>query len=938
VSVSRRDFLRGGTAALSLALTLRHGRALAATTAPQYRRIEDVWRNKWTWDRVAHGTHGTNCAGTCAFNVYIKNGVVWREEQQATYQPSGTDVPDYGPRGCNKGLRHAKYMYGKQRVLYPMRRAPGSKRGEGKWERISWQQATREIADRFLDVAVKYGPDSVSLGSGTQLAVKIASYSALARFATITGVTVPEFYSGVGDLPTGFYMTTGQTYLGDTMAAVYKSKCVLVWMANPAVTRIPDAHFFWEAKYNGTEVVTISPEFTPTAMHSSKWLNVKPGTDTALAMAMIHTIIAEKLYDAAYMREQTDLPFLVRLDNNEFLRAEDLNLVDLLAVRENVFYVWDAKTNKMVQAPGTGAAEAPVGRKRRKHDSIALNGLEPALEGTWRVKTRQGEVEVTTVFEILKRRAAEHAPDKTAGITGLNANAVRTVARTFAKAGSRAMIYTGFSACKWLHGDLMQRAMLLLCALTGSTGHEGGGVQMANGPKSRGITSFAFAGVGPAMRIISATTWDYDHGRMRELNEKTYGAKLAKEFDDHYQHSLKEDWFPQYGKAGWKMGIFAGENGANWRASGNRWRREAFEKLETIVAMVPDAGITMHHADYVLPIAHHYERADIMLQSRHPYVQVLDAAVRPLGEAVDDWEALRRLSAAIADRARERGIGAIRDDVDGRTFRRDFARTLELYTMNGKIRDTRDVVQFIINSTPGIPKMSFAELAAQGIVRVEDSKESVWHGGDSPFHNDIAQSVHEKRPYETLTGRQQYYIDHEWFLKFDEALPVYHAPLKLKDFPLQMTMGHARHGIHSMWRDDSFLVSLQRGEPDIYVNPDDAKQRGVKDGDLIEVFNTSGKFICQAHTSAAIMPGTVYMYHGWDPMMFKGQQNFAAVISTAGLIKPTSMAGDYGHLGYRILAFAPNQTYRDFTCDFKLHEQRAQFVAKTVPEAERFTR
>ena len=59
------------------------------------------------------------------------------------------------------------------------------------------------------------------------------------------------------------------------------------------------------------------------------------------------------------------------------------------------------------------------------------------------------------------------------------------------------------------------------------------------------------------------------------------------------------------------------------------------------------------------------------------------------------------------------------------------------------------------------------------------------------------------------------------------------------------------------------------------------------------------------------------MYHGWDPMMFEKRQNFSAVISTAGLIKPTSMAGDYGHLGHQVLQFAPNQTYRDFTCEFE---------------------
>ena len=130
-------------------------------------------------------------------------------------------------------------------------------------------------------------------------------------------------------------------------------------------------------------------------------------------------------------------------------------------------------------------------------------------------------------------------------------------------------------------------------------------------------------------------------------------------------------------------------------------------------------------------------------------------------------------------------------------------------------------------------------------------------------------------------------------------------------------MGHARHGIHSTWRDDSLLLSLQRGEPDIYINPNDADSRGVNDGDMVRIYNSAGEFFAMAHVSSGIQPGMLFMYHGWDPKMFKDQKNFGEVIPTGGLIKPTSMAGDYGHLGYRPLAFAPNQTYKDFTCDFE---------------------
>ena len=132
-----------------------------------YNGWEDVYRNKWVWDEVYHGSHCVDCyPGCCPMRVYVKDGIVWREEQQGMYGPSGEDVPDYGPRGCQKGLRHAKYMYGPQRILYPMKRV--GERGSGRWERVSWEEATQAIADKFLDLATTAGPECISYGSGTR--------------------------------------------------------------------------------------------------------------------------------------------------------------------------------------------------------------------------------------------------------------------------------------------------------------------------------------------------------------------------------------------------------------------------------------------------------------------------------------------------------------------------------------------------------------------------------------------------------------------------------------------------------------------------------------------------------------------------------------------------------------------------------------------------
>ncbi len=915
VQVGRREFLQG-SGAVAIALSLKYGAISEAGAAQQvYGQWEDIMREKWTWDRVVHGSRGVNCTGHCAFNIYVKNGIVWREEQQGEYGSSG-DAPDYGPRGCQKGLRQAKYMYGSQRILYPLKRAGA--RGGGQWERISWDQATREIAEKFVDNVVEHGPQSVSFAMGTAMILKRAALASLFRFANLTGVVVPETFAGVGDLPIGAHMTLGMALPCDTMAAVYKSRCCLIWMCNPAVTRIPDAHFFWEARYNGAEIITISPDFSPTAMRSSKWLNPKPGTDAAVAMAMVHTILADRSVEWDYVREQTDLPFLVRTDNQKFLRATDLYPAGSDRADENTFYLWDESSGAAVRAPATGGnADAS--------ETLTLGKIAPALEGRWTVETQEGSVEVTTVFELVKEMAEDYAPEKITETTGLHPDVIREVARIFADARP-AMIYAGYRSAKYLHGDKIQRAWLLMCALTGNTGREGGGMQTTQLPKADGVMKYAFAGTGPRLRVAALSLWDYAHANHKEVTAQVYGEEYAEYLDKHHRESVANDWIPDYAKTPWKMAIFAGLNPANWRASGKSWRETVMEDLETIVATTPDWSTTAMYADYVLPVAHHYERQDIALEGRTPYMQVLDRAVAPLGESVDDREIMARLARAIQEVVIERGIAPIDDHIYGQPIKRDYSKLDQQFTLDGQINDTRDLVQFIIDNSFGLPKVSFDELSEKGIIRVDDA-EGTQFGKQSPYNYQIYASVIDKKPYKTLTSRQQFYIDHDWFLKEGEQLPVHREPLSIKGYPLRMLMGHARHGVHSLYRDDTLLLSLQRGEPDIYVNRDDAGQRGIVDGELIRIFNSYGSFVANAHLTSGMQPGTLFMYHGWDPMMFRDRQNFSAVIPTGGLIKPTSLVGDYGHLNFKTPDNVPNQTYSDFTCDFERYIEPAQEAA-----------
>ena len=120
--MNRRGFLQGaaaGAASLALGLWKLQPRDASARTVsqaatpPEYTGWADVYRAKWTWDRVGRSTHFVNCwpQAHCTWNVYMKDGIVWREEQAGDYPQTRADVPDFNPRGCQKGGCYSERMY-----------------------------------------------------------------------------------------------------------------------------------------------------------------------------------------------------------------------------------------------------------------------------------------------------------------------------------------------------------------------------------------------------------------------------------------------------------------------------------------------------------------------------------------------------------------------------------------------------------------------------------------------------------------------------------------------------------------------------------------------------------------------------------------------------------------------------------------------------------
>jgi dimethylsulfide dehydrogenase subunit alpha/complex iron-sulfur molybdoenzyme family reductase subunit alpha len=143
-----------------------------------------------------------------------------------------------------------------------------------------------------------------------------------------------------------------------------------------------------------------------------------------------------------------------------------------------------------------------------------------------------------------------------------------------------------------------------------------------------------------------------------------------------------------------------------------------------------------------------------------------------------------------------------------------------------------------------------------------------------------------------------------------------HAGPETSKFPLAFYSPHARWGIHSNWRSNKFMLRLQRGEPNIYINPQLAEQRGIKDGDRVRLFNANGDFFAQAKFYPSIPVNTIMMEHGWEPHQYihkKPMNN-----SMATFLQPLELVGGWGHLGFKYAMWNANQLAHEGSYDIEL--------------------
>jgi len=858
-----------------------------------YRGWESLYEKQWTWDKVARSTHSANCTGSCSWKVYVKDGVMLREEQASDYPRIGEDLPDYNPRGCQKGACFVEYVYGAQRLRFPLIRT--GKRGEGKWRRATWDEALELVAGKLLDNIYRFGPDTNTFFSVIP-AMSPVSFCAGSRLAQYLGGVFCSFYDWYCDLPPGEPLTWGVQTEACECADWFNAKMIVFWGSNVTQTRIPDAHFAFEARYNGAKLVGISPDFNSSCTHVDLFLGIAPGTDADLAMGVARILVEEKLYDVPYVREQTDMPLLVVEKTRRFLRESDLEEKG----SDEVFYFVDERDGKVKKAPG--AMGSPV-------KSIALDGTVPALSGRYTVTGRDGEkITVVPVFERLRKVLSGYTLKKVARVTGLPPGEIAAFAREM---GTRkpAMIIHGAGTNHWFHNDLINRSMILLVALTGNTGKNGGGFNHYVGQEriwpEEGFKKLAFPEGGKKQRFQNTTLWTYVHSTNRD--EHTYNGKRIEEY---IEESVSKGWMPLYPrnrKQKPRSLIVWRANYLNQAKGNEKILPSLWNDLDLIVNINFRMDTTALYSDVVLPAASYYEKTDLNTTDCHSFIHPFSKVLDPLFESRTDWDIFSALAKKIEEVAVRRKLTPYRDEQFG--WERDFTSLHRQWSGGGKIVTDEAASNFILANAEETKEMTYAGLQDQPRRFVQTDP----HSWNSDIEEGIAYTpfkhqVEKKRPWRTLVGRQQFYIDHPWFLDLGEELPVSKEAVT-DPYPLYWNTPHGRWSIHSTWRDNRYMLRLQRGMPIAYLNPEDAASRGIRDNDWIRIFNHIGFCIVRAKILPGEQRGRVTMYHGWEK--FLGFQQGGWQSLTYIKIKPTQLIGKYGHVNFRLNYWGPTGNNRD---------------------------
>lgn len=816
-SISRRAFVAlTGLAGAGMALTGCAPKAsegdAAADAQPE--------ASGFDYDTVGWSSCHVNCGSRCPLKVYVKDGTVVRIGNDN----DGTD--DFGPgqiyqmRSCVRGRTNRQRIYNDTRIQKPLKRVEGTKRGEGQYEEIGWDEAIDLIATTMQEIKDQYGNDAFYIQYGTGMLGATVSKSwhpdstMFARLMNLWGGYLRQYadYS-TGQITWEMPLFNGDAWSNNEVTDLVNSKNIVLFGNNPANTRMSGSAMWYlitQVRLQNPEahIVVVDPHLSDTAVGvANQWLPIRPGTDSALVAGMIHYLFTQGKLDEALIREK-----FVGFFSDSF--AEDVKLAEPADV---AFMGMD------------------------KSGALAITedlSYEAYLKGA-------GGYEGT----------GEKTPEWAASITGIPADSIRALADLYVD-GPTATIQ-GWGPQRHSNGGNSSRAIAMIAAITGNVGISGGGT---GAREATGGVSYAVPTAIPCFPekntvdvCVSFFDWYQAIEDYKVMNDATWGIR-------HIDETGATSYAEEPGTISLKAPIkfiwnYASNVMMGQHADINDCLRiynlpdEEDSGVRMIVTVDAWLTPTALVSDIILPGTTPFEEDDLTTggSAWTGFVCCESAAIEPLFEAKPVYE----ICTLIAEK-----LGIADEFTEGKS-QLDWVQWC--YEQGKEAGDD-------------LPD-TFEEFRSTGLFKQTDEHEPA-----------IAAPEKLATPsgkYEVFS-KQAYNISKQWDLTGGgyvpddgrdqiTGLPIYYDhfegytdPLR-SEYPFQLIGHHTKTRTHSSYGNVDWMKSVAPQQ--CWINEQDAESLGVKQDDAVIVSTERGRTQLTAKVTSRIMPGVVSIPQGawYDP-------------------------------------------------------------------------
>ena len=782
-TLSRRTFVKGSLAGLALAGAA--GSALYGCAPKSEEGAKDG--GAAAADEIVYSQCVVNCGGSCLLRWHVQDGKIVYAETDNVGDAAGLQA-----RACLRGRTIRRWINSPDRLMKPMKRV--GKRGEGKFEEISWDEAYQGIADALKNTIDQYGNEAVYMNYGS--GVSSATSRLFPRLANLMGGYLKSYadYS-TNMMQSGMPYTYGDkcnpydSVYASSMSEAEKSDLVIMFGNSPADTRMGGANIvydFAKVREAGAKIVNIDYRLNETSSgHPDEWLPIRTGTDAALVNAIAHELIAN---------DQVDKEFL-----------------------DKYCVGYDEDT----------MPESAKGQNKSYKDYIMGTGYD----------------------------MVEKTPEWAAPICGISADRIKELA---AEIGAAKPLYVvqGWGPQRRSNGELNCWSIMMLPLLTGQVGLPGTSNGCREGSYSISLQSLP-AGDNPIKAKIPVFlfTEAIDHGtEMTALNSAVTGADKLNQNIKCMLNYAGNCLTNQHGDINYAHDILADES-----------------KCEFIVVWETAMTDSAKYADILLPDLFRFEQvSQIGTGGDNAYMISGQPCTTPKFERKTLYDALT----LIADK-----MGVKEQFTEGKT-QEEWIK--ELYEKTRE-KDTE------------LP--TYDEAMEMGVYTRKNPKGATI--AFEAFRNDPAAN-----PLDTPTGKIEIYsetlagIAATWELGEEDLIspiPVYthgftETDVPTDEFPLRCSGFHYRGRTHSSWGGIELLKEVNPQEA--WINPADAKERSIKQGDKIRVKNAFGEIELLAKVTPRVVPGTVCISQGaWhDADMYGDRVDKGGCINTLTTHRPSPLA------------------------------------------------